>query len=68
MDTGSQCLQTISHPALSVWCVSTNEDGELVTGASDGVLRIWTRNPERQATEEVQKAYAEAVANTAIAE
>ncbi|KAJ6260705.1 LOW QUALITY PROTEIN: Ubiquitin homeostasis protein [Drechslerella dactyloides] len=64
----SQCLQTISHPCISVWCVAASENGDLVTGASDGVLRVWSREPERQADEETLKAYSEAVANTAIAE
>ncbi|KAF3903578.1 hypothetical protein AA313_de0203041 [Arthrobotrys entomopaga] len=43
-------------------------NGDLVTGASDGVLRIWSRDPGRQADEETLKAYSEAVANTTIAE
>ncbi|KAF3935999.1 hypothetical protein ABW20_dc0109247 [Dactylellina cionopaga] len=64
----SQCLQTISHPALSVWCVAASTNGDVVTGASDGVLRVWSRDPERQADKETLKAYAEAVANTAVAE
>ncbi|EWC48092.1 hypothetical protein DRE_02671 [Drechslerella stenobrocha 248] len=64
----SQCLQTISHPCISVWCVAACQNGDLVTGASDGILRVWSREPERQADEEVLKAYSEAVANTAIAE
>ncbi|EPS37886.1 hypothetical protein H072_8514 [Dactylellina haptotyla CBS 200.50] len=64
----SQCLQTISHPCLSVWCVAASSSGDLVTGASDGVLRVWSRDPDRQADEETLKAYSEAVANTTIAE
>ncbi|KAF3939605.1 hypothetical protein ABW19_dt0202309 [Dactylella cylindrospora] len=67
-DLESQCLQTISHPCLSVWCVSACSNGDLVTGASDGVLRVWSRAEERQADEETLKAYSEAVANTSIAE
>ncbi|KAF3902216.1 hypothetical protein ABW21_db0209017 [Orbilia brochopaga] len=68
MGSESQCLQTISHPCISVWCVAASPNGDIVTGASDGVLRVWSRDPERQADEETQKAYSEAVANTTIAE
>ncbi|KAK6528212.1 hypothetical protein TWF281_009461 [Arthrobotrys megalospora] len=64
----SQCLQTITHPCLSVWCVSAGSNGDLVTGASDGVLRIWSRDTGRHADEEILKSYAEAIANTTIAE
>ncbi|KAK6360417.1 hypothetical protein TWF730_006559 [Orbilia blumenaviensis] len=64
----SQCLQSISHPCISVWCVSACSNGDLVTGASDGVLRVWSRDPERHADEETLKAYAEAIANLTISE
>ncbi|KAK6504908.1 hypothetical protein TWF481_006842 [Arthrobotrys musiformis] len=64
----SQCLQTIAHPCISVWCVSAASNGDIVTGASDGVLRTWSRDPERQADDNTLKAYSEAIANLTIAE
>ncbi|KAF2679203.1 phospholipase A-2-activating protein [Lentithecium fluviatile CBS 122367] len=45
-----QCTQTITHPAISVWTVAVcAENGDIVTGASDRIVRIFTRAPERYA-------------------
>ncbi|MBE7180042.1 MAG: hypothetical protein INR71_02345 [Terriglobus roseus] len=47
---GSDCVQTITHPAISVWSVAVCRDnGDIVTGASDRVVRVFSRSPERQA-------------------
>ncbi|KAF2703827.1 phospholipase A-2-activating protein [Pleomassaria siparia CBS 279.74] len=47
-----QCLQTITHPAISVWTVAVcSENGDIVTGASDRIVRIFTRATERYAEE-----------------
>jgi len=46
----NQCIQTITHPAISVWTVAVcAENGDIATGASDRILRIFTRDPERYA-------------------
>jgi phospholipase A-2-activating protein len=45
-----QCIQTITHPAISVWSVAVcSENGDIVTGASDRIVRIFTRAAERLA-------------------
>jgi phospholipase A-2-activating protein len=45
-----QCVQTITHPAISVWTVAACQDnGDIVTGASDRIVRIFTRATERYA-------------------
>lgn len=45
-----QCIQTITHPAISVWTVAAcPENGDIVTGASDNIVRIFTRAAERYA-------------------
>lgn len=45
-----QCTQTITHPAISVWTVAVcSENGDIVTGASDRIVRIFTQSPERYA-------------------
>jgi phospholipase A-2-activating protein len=45
-----RCLQTITHPAISVWTVAVcSENGDIVTGASDRIVRIFTRAEERYA-------------------
>lgn len=47
---GRQCIQTITHPAISVWTVAVCvENGDIVTGASDRLVRVFTRDPERYA-------------------
>jgi phospholipase A-2-activating protein len=47
---GRECIQTITHPAISVWTVAVcSENGDIVTGASDRLVRVFTRDPERYA-------------------
>jgi phospholipase A-2-activating protein len=43
--------QTIVHPAISVWCVAFLPNGDLVSGASDGIVRVFSTSPERYASE-----------------
>lgn len=62
-----KCIQTISHPTQSVWCVCTLPNGDIVTGASDGVIRVFTAAPERMASPDQQKAFEELVASSTIA-
>ncbi|CAO2654037.1 Nn.00g107700.m01.CDS01 [Neocucurbitaria sp. VM-36] len=46
----NQCIQTITHPAISVWTVAVcAENGDIATGASDKLLRIFTRDQGRYA-------------------
>lgn len=52
-----QNVQTITLPATSVWTVAATSDGDLVTGSSDGIIRVWTRNEDRVASEEELKTY-----------
>ncbi|CAK7273504.1 WD repeat protein Lub1 [Sporothrix epigloea] len=64
---GESCVQTITHPALSIWSVSVcQETGDIVTGASDNVARIFTRNPERVASAGSLKEFAESLQNSSI--
>lgn len=45
-----QCIQTITHPAISVWTVAVcPENGDIATGSSDRIVRIFTRASERLA-------------------
>jgi phospholipase A-2-activating protein len=51
---GTECIQTITHPAISVWAVSVcPETNDIVTGASDKMIRVFTRDPSRHANAEV---------------
>lgn len=54
----NECIQTITHPAISVWSVAVcSENGDIVTGASDKMVRIFSRDTERQANEEARGAH-----------
>jgi phospholipase A-2-activating protein len=52
---GGECIQTILHPATSVWCVAAMPNGDIISGASEGVIRIFTRAEERIAEQPVLK-------------
>ncbi|KXH33705.1 hypothetical protein CNYM01_12877 [Colletotrichum nymphaeae SA-01] len=64
---GNECVQTITHPAISVWAVAANpESGDIITGASDGVARVFTRDSERAASADTISAFEESVKASAI--
>ncbi|KAJ0161484.1 Ubiquitin homeostasis protein lub1 [Colletotrichum tanaceti] len=64
---GNECVQTITHPAISVWTVAANQEtGDIVTGASDGIARVFTRSTERTAAAEAVSAFEESVKASAI--
>jgi phospholipase A-2-activating protein len=48
-----RCIQTILLPAISVWAVSALENGDLLTGASDGFARVFSRDKRRMADPDV---------------
>ena len=60
-----QPSQTIQHPGV-VWSAAVLPDGDLVTGCQDGVVRVWTRNPEKVASAEEIAAYEEQLAAQTI--
>lgn len=61
-----ECTQTIIHPCVSVWCVATLPNGDIVSGGSDGLVRIFTRIAERVADAATLKAYDEENAAASI--
>lgn len=64
---GTQCIQTITHPAISVWSVAVcNETGDIVTGASDRIARVFSRSPERHAAPEAIQQFEQSVKESAI--
>lgn len=64
---GTECIQTITHPAVSVWSVSANPDSaDIVTGASDNIVRVFSRSIDRIAQPEVVKAFEDAVKASVI--
>ncbi|KAI5056625.1 hypothetical protein GOP47_0028443 [Adiantum capillus-veneris] len=50
------CCQSIQHPGC-VWDVKFLPTGDLVTACSDGVVRVWTKDPSRHASVEEMEAY-----------
>ena len=61
-----ECLQTLVHPAISVWTVSTMPNGDIVTGCSDGVVRVFSSDEARWAAADQLKAYDDMVAAQAL--
>jgi len=43
------------HPCQTVWTVGQLDNGDVITGGSDGKVRIWTRDESRYATAEVRE-------------
>ena len=64
---GTRCVQTITHPAISVWSVAAcKENGDIVTGASDRIVRIFSRSTDRHADAAAISAFEESVRASAI--
>ena len=64
---GKDCLQTITHPAISVWGVSVcSNNGDIVSGASDRIVRVFTRDKNRLAAPEAIKYFEESVKSSSI--
>lgn len=64
---GNRCIQTITHPAISVWGVAAcQENGDIVTGASDRITRVFSREKERQADDTVLQSFEESVKESSI--
>lgn len=58
---GGQLGDPIKLPAESVWTVACLQNGDIVAGTSDGVVRVFTMDKERQADAAVQNAFMSAV-------
>ncbi|OCF44900.1 hypothetical protein I317_01179 [Kwoniella heveanensis CBS 569] len=56
-----QVIAKLLHPCQTVWSVSSMPNGDIVTGGSDGCVRIWSRDESRHATQEKQDMYTSAV-------
>jgi phospholipase A-2-activating protein len=56
--------QSITLPTQSVWCVKFLPNEDIVCGASDGIIRIFTTDTKRYADSETIQKFEESVANT----
>ncbi len=64
---GTECVQTITHPAISVWSVAAcSENGDIVSGASDRKVRIFSRTKHRLAELKAIEAFDDSVRASAI--
>ncbi|CCG84657.1 protein of unknown function [Taphrina deformans PYCC 5710] len=62
----SKLMQSITLPAVSVWAVALLDNGDVATGSSDALVRVFTQAAERKATTSELKAFEDAVASSAI--
>lgn len=60
------CSQVIRLPAQSVWSVTCLNNGDIVTGSSDGIARVFTASAERVASDEELQLFDAEVASHAI--
>lgn len=64
---GLEGVQTITVPAISVWSVAVcQQTGDIVSGSSDGVIRVFTRNEENLADAETLASFDDSVKASSI--
>ncbi|XP_009954035.1 PREDICTED: phospholipase A-2-activating protein, partial [Leptosomus discolor] len=61
-----ECAQTIRLPAQSVWCCCVLNNGDIVVGASDGIIRVFTESLERTASAEEIQAFENELSQASI--
>lgn len=54
------CIQEIQHPS-SLWCVSSNASGDIITGCSDHVVRVFTMDGSKIASDEEMNTFYEEI-------
>lgn len=62
----SACVQTINLPAISIWCACILENQDLVVGANDGQVRIFTRERSRVAPDALLQTFNQSISRNAI--
>ncbi|CAH2075514.1 unnamed protein product, partial [Iphiclides podalirius] len=55
------CIREIHLPVQSVWSVTCLDNGDIVTGSSDGIVRVFTKDPARYADEATLKTFEDEV-------
>ncbi|KAM9329760.1 phospholipase A-2-activating protein [Gastrophryne carolinensis] len=61
-----ECVQTVRLPAQSVWCCCVLDNGDIVVGASDGIIRVFTESQERTASAEELQAFEDELSQATI--
>ncbi|CAL7942520.1 unnamed protein product [Xylocopa violacea] len=60
------CANDATPSKTSVWCLALLPNGDVVTGSSDGVVRIFSCNPELYADSETLQEFEQEVANVML--
>ncbi|CAH0728958.1 unnamed protein product, partial [Brenthis ino] len=55
------CVRELKLPAHSVWSLTCLDNGDIVTGSSDGLVRVFSKDPARYADEATLKQFEEEV-------
>jgi phospholipase A-2-activating protein len=63
---GTECVQVITLPAISVWSVAVAPNGDIIAGSSDKIARIFSREPGRQAPAEAIAEFNKEVEGSAV--
>jgi len=63
----NEVSQTIYHPAISVWSVCCLPNGDIASGASDGVIRVFSADSGRYASQEIQEIFEAELSKLALA-
>jgi len=63
---GTECVQAITLPAISVWSVAVGQNGDIIVGSSDKMARIFTRDPQRWADTETLASFEESLSASSI--
>ncbi|CDK27120.1 unnamed protein product [Kuraishia capsulata CBS 1993] len=62
------CVQVLTLPSISVWDVTVQSNGDIVSGSSDGIVRVFTNDPARYASPELLREFNESVENSTISQ
>lgn len=54
------------HPTVSVWAVQALSNGDVVSGSSDGIIRVFSRSEDRKASVEELEIFEKAVKHRQI--
>jgi len=63
----NEIIQTIYLPAISVWSVCALQNGDIAASTSDGMVRVFSKDPSRQASQDLQELFKEEISKCSLA-
>lgn len=63
----NEVVQTIYLPAISVWSVCALNNGDVAASTSDGMVRVFSKDPSRQASQDIQEVFKEEISKCSLA-